>query len=115
MLPPRPIESFFKQLTNVPKSPTGFAPATTAAATAAISAAAPAAATAPTTTAAAKSAATTTAARGRTCLIDGEPPAIELGVVELLDRRTRGVFRFHFDEGKSTRAARGLIAHHADG
>src|SRR5262245_24442635 len=94
--------------------------AATAVATAAATATAAAAATAAESTTAAAAAtaatepaATTAATRRRTRLIHRKATTVELGVVELLDRRARGIFCFHFDECESTCAAGGLIAHDA--
>jgi hypothetical protein len=48
-------------------------------------------------------------------LVDGQPAAAELRVVELLDGGAGAVLGGHFDEREAARPARGLIAHEANG
>jgi hypothetical protein len=83
---------------------------------------APAAAEAAATTTVATAAAITTTAPEplsapnlRTRFVDGNPATVNFGVVELVDGGLRRVFRFHFDKSKPARAARRLVAHHANG
>jgi hypothetical protein len=59
--------------------------------------------------------ATTAAAfRTRTRFVDRQRPTFELALIQAIDCALCVVVRSHLDERKSSRAARGLVAHHAN-